>query len=73
MLSQQPTFADSQRAAALGVDAVPVSSPLQQKANLWDRHVRRRYGWLKLIKGSLGVLLGEHLCEQRVILGQHDV
>lgn len=60
MLSQQPTFAD------LSVDGGPVKKfPLMEKPNLWDRHMRRRYNRLKLIKGSLMILLGEYIYEWR--------
>ena len=57
MLSQQPTFVH------LPVDGGPAMFPLTEKTNLWDRHVRRRYNRLKLIKGSLVILLGEYVYE----------
>jgi hypothetical protein len=65
MLSQQPTFGDTRRAADLSVDGGLATYSLKEKTSLWDRHIRRRYNWLKLMRGLLGILLGEQVCKQR--------
>lgn len=59
LLSQQPAFTAARRAADRSVTDSPVT-PQLEKTRLW--HVRRRHNRLKLIRGSLGILLGECIC-----------
>jgi len=59
LLSQQPIYADARRATHLSLVGNPVTFPLREKTSIWYRQVRRRYSRLKLIKGLVGILLGE--------------
>jgi hypothetical protein len=59
LLSQQPTYPDEHRTADLPLDN---GIPLREETSLWHQAVKRRRRLLKLIEGSLGIVIGE-LCK----------